>query len=104
MIVCASHRNTMWGLVDRNINNFLETRHQKVEMGFRKFLRDRAKELQRFWSNQSKLNLNDEDVPVNNSSWMTKQWDDGTGKLNKNQHKLGGKDNLKLGYRYKKLD
>lgn len=58
----------------------------------------------RFFSNQSKINLNDEDVPVNNMSWITKQWDDGTGKLNKMQQKLGGKDNFKLGYRYKKLD
>ena len=73
-------------------------------MSFIARLKEKAKQFHRFWSNQSKLNLNDEDVPVNNSSWMTKQWDDGTGKLNKNQHKLGGKDNLKLGYRYKKLD
>ena len=58
----------------------------------------------RFFRNQSKINLNDEDVPVNNMSWVTKQWDDGTGKLNKMQQKLGGKDNFRLGYRYKKLD
>lgn len=53
---------------------------------------------------QSKLNLNEEDVPLNSSSWITKQWDDGTGNLNKEQTRLGGKENFKLGYRYKKLD
>ena len=73
-------------------------------MGIRKHLRKISELLSKFYGNQRKINLNDEDVRVTNMGWVTKQWDDGTGKLNKMQQRLGGKDNFRLGYRYKKLD
>lgn len=73
-------------------------------MGWLKRSIERTKLWVRHIKMQSKLNLNEDDVPLNSSSWITKQWDDGTGNLNKHQSKLGGKENFKLGYRYKKLD
>lgn len=73
-------------------------------MDFREFLRRRQLMLGRFYVNQARLGLNDDDPPLNNANWLTKQWDDGTGKFNKQQHRLGGRESWTLGYRNKKLD
>jgi hypothetical protein len=93
------------GIGIETLTTFIRLPPERFKMGVRLLSMRFARLLTRFLQNQSKINLNDNDeVPISPSNWLTRQWDDGTGKLNNKQYKLGFKENLRLGYRNKKLD